>query len=289
MLELSAMETTATQPASAAMPVSQRPANLVLEIGGGHNPYPQSDVIVDKYMDNKERGGDLKVDRRPVVLADFQQLPFKNGSFRHAICSHVLEHVEDVGAAIGELTRVAESGYLETPSALTEVVEPHRDYHRWYIAREGSKLIFYPKQASGLPQQFLLNRLISDNFAFKLFFLANPDLANMRLHWKKKIEYQVMPTGAPLNLDPLYPMLKQGPAAMAVGFIRHYLGKARRRVADRARAKKAPADILAILCCPVCKSSFRVDGDRLICEKCAGYYRRKGQFFHLLRENLTPL
>ena len=44
---------------------------LVLEIGSGDNPNPRSSVLVDRFLgsDNRERGGDLVVDR-PFVVAD---------------------------------------------------------------------------------------------------------------------------------------------------------------------------------------------------------------------------
>lgn len=264
---------------------SRRP---VLEIGGGHNPYPQSDVIVDKFLENKERGGDLKIDR-PVVIADFQLLPFKDKAFSYAICSHVIEHVEDVPAAVGELTRVADAGYLETPSALTEIVEPHRDYHRWFVIRQGMKLLFYPKEAAKPPLQSLLNRLIYGNFAFKLFYLSNPDLAATRLRWKKKIDFQVFGPEAALDFEKLYPDVRQSAPGLLIGLFKHYLGKVRRKAQAKARGGRAPLDLLPLLCCPVCKSSFRAEGEKLICDKCHGYYRKQGKLYHLLREDFSPL
>lgn len=261
---------------------------LVLEIGGGHNPYPQSDIIVDKFLENKERGGDLKVDR-PVVIADFQQLPFKDGSFDYSICSHVLEHVEDVPSALNELSRVAKAGYLETPSAMNEVVEPHREYHRWYVARQGSKLVFYPKNMGKSPEQFLLNRLLTRNAAFRFFYLSNPDLAFTRLRWRKRVEFEVKPESEPLDLEVLYPTVDQSVFGMVSGVATHYLGKLQRRARQKARARKAPVDIQAILCCPVCKSSFRFEGDKLICATCGGYYLKQGRLYHLLKEDLRPL
>jgi len=69
---------------------------LVLEIGSGDNPNPLSNVLVDRFLgaDNRERGGDLVVDR-PFVVADAHHLPFRDGAFAYAICSHILEHMDD--------------------------------------------------------------------------------------------------------------------------------------------------------------------------------------------------
>src|SRR5580765_5774015 len=69
----------------------------VLEVGGGHNPHPRSNVVVDKYADdNTHRSGDLKVLKNQTFLnADGENLPFKDKEFDYVICCHVLEHVEN--------------------------------------------------------------------------------------------------------------------------------------------------------------------------------------------------
>src|SRR5204862_3065044 len=79
---------------------------LVLEIGSGDNPNPRSNVLVDRFLgaDNRERGGDLVVDR-PFVVADAHHLPFRNGAFAYAICSHILEHMDDPQQFARELER----------------------------------------------------------------------------------------------------------------------------------------------------------------------------------------
>lgn len=269
-------------------PAGEPQGGLVLEIGGGHNPYPQSDIIVDKFLENKERGGDLKMDR-PVVKADFQQLPFKTGSFAYAICSHVLEHVEDVPSALNELSRVATAGYLETPSALNEAVEPHREYHRWYVARQGRKLIFYPKRIHKTPQQFLLNRLISRNAAFKLFYLSNPDLAFTRLRWTQRVEFEVKSEHDPLDLESLYPLVDQSLMGMITGALGHWFAKRRRQAKQKARAGKPHVDVASILCCPICKGGFRFEAEKMICASCNGFFVREGSLYHLLKEDIRPL
>jgi SAM-dependent methyltransferase len=44
------------------------------------------------------------------VRADITSIPFKDASFDVIICSHVLEHVENDGKALGELFRVLKEG-----------------------------------------------------------------------------------------------------------------------------------------------------------------------------------
>ena len=44
-------------------------------------------------------------------------MPFADGVFDYAMCSHVLEHVPDPAAVVAELTRVGRAGYIEVPEA----------------------------------------------------------------------------------------------------------------------------------------------------------------------------
>ena len=99
----------------------------VLEIGSGHNPYPQSDILVDLYVDDTcQREGTLKNHERPLIVANIESLPFRNKAFGYSIASHVIEHTKDIGSALSELQRVSTAGYFETPSALLEFVQPHK-------------------------------------------------------------------------------------------------------------------------------------------------------------------
>jgi hypothetical protein len=97
-----------------------------------------------------------------------------------------------------------------------------------------------------------------------------------------------MPAGTPLDLEALYPSLKQSLPAFLSGLVGHYLAKARRKAGERARARKAPAEIEALLCCPACKTSLRIDGDKMHCSRCRGHYRKQGRLYFLLKENLIP-
>src|SRR5215467_13052677 len=100
--------------------LSIKKTDYVLEVGGGHNPHPRSNVVVDKYVDdNTHRSNNLKVlPNQKFLQADGENLPFENKEFDYVICCHVLEHVPNPEKFVSEQSRVADKGYIETPSLI---------------------------------------------------------------------------------------------------------------------------------------------------------------------------
>src|SRR6187431_958755 len=85
--------------------------SLVLDVGSGDKPHWRADVLVDRYISAEHAGqrsgrAAARVSR-PLFDADAAALPFADGVFDYAICSHVLEHVPDPAAVVAELTRIA--------------------------------------------------------------------------------------------------------------------------------------------------------------------------------------
>jgi len=110
-----------------------------VEIGSGDKPYPQSHILVDKYLDELEfagRNGKTKIDSRPLIIVDIENLPFIDQAFKYSICSYVLEHAINIENAIEEIQRISCSGYIETPSALYEIIESHCIYHNWMVKKK---------------------------------------------------------------------------------------------------------------------------------------------------------
>jgi SAM-dependent methyltransferase len=77
------------------------------------------------------------------------RLPFADCFFDYVICSHVLEHVPDPAAVIGELTRVARAGYIEVPRAAPAQLQDFPT-HLWWCrldeSRERPTLVLTAKQ-----------------------------------------------------------------------------------------------------------------------------------------------
>lgn len=123
--------------------------DLVLDIGcGPGNPqigmaseFPRADILVDMNLELIPVYGNGKA---KFVIADIQNLPFKDKIFQFCWCSHILEHVDDPKQACNELMRVAERGRIKTPSAFLEMLGS-LSYHLWLVTWYSNVLIFEKK------------------------------------------------------------------------------------------------------------------------------------------------
>jgi SAM-dependent methyltransferase len=180
-----------------------KPDDYVLEIGSGHNPKTRADVLCDKFIyDDLQRGGKIVTDR-PIVAADGQYLPFTDKSFDYVICSHVLEHVEDAELFLKELMRVADRGYIETPSEIGERLYGW-PYHKWYVNWDKDKgNLLLRRKTPECQSQFgrLFHYLAANDKLYASFHQQNPGLFLVRYEWEGKIDYEVLPSDeSPLEL-----------------------------------------------------------------------------------------
>ncbi len=105
--------------------VDEHGPGLVLEIGSGLSPMitGRDDVVYSELsfraLKTLKAGGG----RGHHVVADGTRLPFRDGAFRQAVCSEVLEHVEDHETALAELARVL------APGGHACITVPHRQFY----------------------------------------------------------------------------------------------------------------------------------------------------------------
>jgi len=175
-------------------------ADYVLEVGGGHNPHPRSNMIVDKFIDsNYHRNGDIKVYKNQKFLsADGENLPFKNNEFDYVICNQVLEHVENPAKFLDEQSRVAKRGFIEVPSLIGEHLFP-KISHKWLILEIDNALVLVEKEKVGFKTMcdfgdFFLDYLPKRSIGYKILQRTHPYIETTRYEWENKIDYVINPT-----------------------------------------------------------------------------------------------
>lgn len=171
----------------------------VLEVGGGHNPNPRSNIIVDKFIDsNFHRKGDIKVlENQQFIQADGEQLPFKDKAFDYVISAQVLEHVEDPEKFLSEQVRVAKQGYIEVPSLIGEYLFPKKS-HKWVILEIDKQLVIVEKEKVWFNSELdfgdlFLKYLPKNSVGYKILERTYTNLMTVRYEWKDSIEFIVNP------------------------------------------------------------------------------------------------
>ena len=258
-----------------------RADDFVLEIGSGHNPKTRSDVLCDKFIDDDEQRGGTIVADRPMVEADGQFLPFADGAFDYAICSHVLEHVEDPNLLVSELMRVAPRGYIETPSEIGERIYGWH-YHNWVVNLIEGRLVLQKNDTRAEFGQ-LFHTLAAKDKSWRKFHIMHHRLFLVQYEWEGKIDYEILESQeSPLDLtcpqtveelltstfsdqrqNGLWLMLKSAVPRGLVSRVKSFLAK------NRNRPTKTLEEILV---CPQCKGEIIWEEQNLHCPKCEQRY-----------------
>jgi SAM-dependent methyltransferase len=144
----------------------------VLEVGPGATPHPGSQVFLEKrfseYESFRQRGGLPAMElNRPVIYYDGGRFPFRDHEFDYVICSHVIEHVDDIEMFLHELVRVASRGYVEFPTIYYEYLYNFAEHLNFVAYKEG-ELLWMPKKETSLhefePMQRFLVRTLESGY-----------------------------------------------------------------------------------------------------------------------------
>ncbi|MCK9209746.1 MAG: class I SAM-dependent methyltransferase [Ignavibacteriaceae bacterium] len=120
-----------------------RSDDIVLDIGSGNNPIERANVLADfSPDDNFHRSGNIKEDR-PVIVCSVERIPILTKTIDFALCSHVLEHVNNPKNACCELQRIAHKGYLETPAYGKDILVGTGYMHKWQVVSFENILYFF--------------------------------------------------------------------------------------------------------------------------------------------------
>jgi SAM-dependent methyltransferase len=164
--------------------------DLVLDAGGGAAPNPYANVVVDYDPTGREsQMGNVRSNGKSLIWADLQRLPFRDRVFDYALCFHVVEHVADPAAALGELQRVAKAGYIETPNELFDIIVPYLD-HRNRVSYDGETLRILRKSRWDVErfEPRFGKRRVGQLYSR---LVRNPEDLHVQLYWRDSIQWSV--------------------------------------------------------------------------------------------------
>lgn len=250
---------------------------LVLEVGSGGNPYPRANVLLDAYEETQERHWEPLVRDRPTVLAFGESLPFRDKAFDFVIAAHVLEHSADPERFLNELQRVAHAGYIETPDAFMERINPYKDHRLEVTLRDGCLLIRKKRawiEDAGLVELYehkakaLLTRRVMPSY---------PGEFHLRYYWKDEIRFRVLNPETDAGWPA--PSSDRGHAPALSGLLR----RAARRLAVRLFSqgqRNRRIELLSLLRCTQChRSELERRAQALHCKACGAGYEVRGNLF----------
>jgi hypothetical protein len=163
---------------------------LVLDVGAGGNPYPRSDVLMDRLTGSEHRCGESMLIDRPTVFGDASKMPFKDKAFDFVIASHILEHMADPETFLKELQRVGKAGYIETPNALFERLHPYNIHCLEIIENNG--VLHIHKNRGPVEDSFLgTKNLLGDGSIWGKYMHDSPQMFHVRYFWNDEIKYEV--------------------------------------------------------------------------------------------------
>jgi uncharacterized protein YbaR (Trm112 family) len=161
------------------------------------------------------------------------------------IASHVLEHATDPERFAAEISRVAQSGFVQLPSSLSERAFGW-SFHPWLVDREGDTLVFSPKPASDRSVVGPMHDLYANSSLLRLLFVARRSSFHHSLQWVGGLHVRM--TG-PSRADETAELdVERTIAAL-----------------QRDRPPALPPALRAALCCPICHG---VLGDRRAALEC---------------------
>jgi SAM-dependent methyltransferase len=245
---------------------------LVLEVGSGGNPYPRANVLLDAYEETRERHWAPLVHDRPTMLAFGEKLPFKDKVFDFVIAVHVLEHTPNPEIFLAELQRVARAGYIETPDAFMERINPYRDHRLEVTVRDGG-LVIRKKTAWIVDTE--LNELYerrAKRWVTEQLIPRHPADFHVCFYWKDGINFRIVNPEVDASWKPV---LSEKPAVQRDGMkqIVRFMGLALIRWIFSQGRRNRRIDLLPLLCCTRCGGSelTRQTG-RIACEDCDANY-----------------
>ena len=245
---------------------------LVLEVGSGGSPYFRANVLIDAYAETRERHWAPFITDRPSVLGMGEALPFRDKSFDFVIASHVLEHSADPENFLRELQRVAKAGYIETPDAFMERINPYWD-HRSEVTVRNGVLEVRKKPAWRLdPELVELYEERAKGLIAGSVIPANPFTFHTRFYWTDQIPYRIVNPEVDASWAPPQ-MTHTTQLQMSLRAKLGRLGLATARALLSQRKRNSQIQLEKLLQCPACQSTaLKFDHHHVACTGCGKQY-----------------
>jgi len=258
-------------------------AALVLEVGSGGNPYPRSNVLLDAYEETRERFWVPLIHDRPTVLSFGENLPFKDKSFDYVIAAHVLEHTPYPEKFLAELQRVARGGYIETPDAFMERINPYKD-HRLEVTVRDERLIIRKKPAWIYDVDLV--ELYEKRAKCIITRETIPQHAaefHTRYFWQDKIKFSIVNPEVDATWTPPSPSLDTPPGKLGIKAKCRLLLLSLIRTWFSQGSRNAKLDILPLMRCPKCHSENleRLLAAEIVCKGCDAHYKIDRNIFQI--------
>jgi SAM-dependent methyltransferase len=241
---------------------------LVLEVGSGGSPYFRANVLIDAYAQTRERHWAPFVTDRPSVLGFGENLPFKDKSFDFVIASHVLEHSENPKKFLEELQRVAKAGYIETPDAFMERINPYWD-HRSEVTVRDNVLVIMKKSNWKIDNELVdLYEEKAKNIIARKTIPENPFAFHTRFYWEDSIPYKIINDEVDSSWNsPDFSSSTSVSMGLRPRLARIFLSIIRKLLSQNRR--NAELKLGSLLICPSCKSSdIRLCNPVITCDNC---------------------
>lgn len=250
---------------------------LVLDVGAGGNPFPRSDVLLDRLTGAEHRCGESMMIDRPVVFGDASRMPFKNKAFDFVIASHILEHMAEPGVFLKELQRVGKAGYIETPHALFERLNPYHIHCLEVLEKDG--VLHIHKKRRAVEDAFLGTKdMLANHAAWGKYMFESPQMFHVRYFWNDEIKFEIE------NREVSCEWIEEINACSDVGEIKdsyltdesgwraYGLAVLNRWHVYRRHRRLKNFDLFSILACPQCSGDLSVRNESLHCDACAAAY-----------------
>jgi SAM-dependent methyltransferase len=245
---------------------------LVLEVGSGGSPYFRANVLIDAYGETRERHWAPFITDRPSVLGMGEALPFRDKSFDFVIASHVLEHSADPENFLRELQRVAKAGYIETPDAFMERINPYWDHRSEVTVRDGVLEVRKKPSWRPDPELVVLYEERAKGLIAGSVIPSNPFTFHTRFYWTDQILYRIVNPEIDASWTP--PVMEhttQMQMSLRAKLGRAGLAAARAWFSQKKR--NSQLQLQGLLQCPACKSSeLKFSESSVDCVGCGKQY-----------------